>query len=332
MQTQTKLIYDVASALALGQRDQQEDAVIADFPQGGDIGFAVLADGMGGHAAGDLASKIVVTEVFSELKLQSGDVEQLELNMPAILRGAVDVANQGVRYHTDSNPASYGMGATIVAPVLLDDRLYWISVGDSPLYLYRNGLLTQLNEDHSLASQIDMMAAKGMMSTEAAENHPDRHCLTSVLIGDEIPKIDCPETPVMLRENDIIIAASDGLQFLDNDEITSLVSEYARDGSGEITRQLLAALDALGDPHQDNTSICVIRVHAADQGLRSPVRDIRERMTPLEPVFERDIQPPPEIVAAAQLTGGTKLHQMARRMAHGFSSMTSARKTMEKSA
>jgi len=72
------LQYDVASAISLGKRDVQEDAIICDFPLGSELGFAVLADGMGGHAAGDIASKIVVTEVFSELKLQSGDPKGME--------------------------------------------------------------------------------------------------------------------------------------------------------------------------------------------------------------------------------------------------------------
>ena len=260
MAAPSKLSYDVASALAQGQRDNQEDAVIADFPLGGDLGFAVLADGMGGHAAGDIASKIVVTEVFSELKRRSGDAEDFEANMPAILTEAVTAANACVRRHTDEHPSAQGMGATLVAPVLMDNRLYWISVGDSPLFLYRDGKLTQLNEDHSLAGQINLLVERGLMELETAENHPDRHCLTSVLIGDQIPRIDCPTDPVELREGDIVLVASDGLQFLDNEEIQGLLEEKAHLSSAEIAQCLIRALDALNDPHQDNTSICVIKV------------------------------------------------------------------------
>ncbi len=65
--------FDVASAICQGGRDYQEDAIVTDFPFGADSGVVVLADGMGGHAAGDVASKIVVTEVFSELKFESAN-------------------------------------------------------------------------------------------------------------------------------------------------------------------------------------------------------------------------------------------------------------------
>ena len=67
--------YDVATALGLGQRELQEDALVTDFPAGQDVGFVVLADGMGGHAAGELASAILVTEVFAELKFKLAELK-----------------------------------------------------------------------------------------------------------------------------------------------------------------------------------------------------------------------------------------------------------------
>lgn len=275
MPAPARLRYDVASALSLGQRDAQEDAVLADFPMGQDVGFCVLADGMGGHASGDIASKIVVTEVFSELKLQSGDADGLERNIAGILTEAAQAANTCVKLHSDENPDSFGMGATLVAPVLVRDRLYWISVGDSPLYLFRDGRLTRLNEDHSLGSQIDRLVARGLMPADKGADHPDRHCLTSVLIGSAIPRIDCPSRPFSLRHGDIIVVASDGLHFLDACEIEALIRDMADRPSAEITASLIRALDALADPEQDNVSICVIKIVAetamqADMPLRAP--------------------------------------------------------------
>ena len=123
--------YDVATAISVGQRDYQEDAVIADFNIGNPFGFAVLADGMGGHAAGDVASKIVVTEVFSELKLQMGDVEALERDIDDVLRSAAQGANDCIDAHVSQNPDLRGMGATLVAPILFESRLHWISIGVS---------------------------------------------------------------------------------------------------------------------------------------------------------------------------------------------------------
>lgn len=263
-----KTSYDVASAISIGRRACQEDAIVTDFPQGAEHGFVVLADGMGGHAAGDVASRIVVTEVFSELKLQAGDPERLEANITRILRDAAATANECVLTHAMAFPRTNGMGATLLAPVLLRDRLFWISVGDSPLLLYRDGILTQLNEDHSMGPQIDHMVRSGLMPAERARNHPDRNCLTSVLIGRDIPRIDCPAEPLMLRDGDIVIAASDGLQFLDQDEISGVLAGLAGAGSARITEALMRRIEALADPDQDNVSFSVIRVSHGDRPHR----------------------------------------------------------------
>lgn len=260
MQPSAEIYYDAASAQSQGRREQQEDAVVADFPAGAGMGFAVLSDGMGGHAAGDVASKIVVTEIFSELKMQSGNPKGLEEDISGILQAAVQSANDCVRYHAETNPETMGMGATLIAPVLLGDRLYWISVGDSPLYLYRDGRLARLNEDHSMLAQINYLVSHGMMERETAANHPDRHALTSVLIGGEIAKIDCPARPVRVQPNDVILVASDGLQYLSETRIAELIGQGASQSSAEIGAELLRALEDLDDPDQDNISLCVIRV------------------------------------------------------------------------
>ncbi len=198
--------YDVASGISQGARDYQEDAITADFPVGAEAGFVVLADGMGGHAAGDVASKIVLTEVFSELKFHFADVVAFETRAPEILRNVADLANETLRQHTRSHPETDGMGATLVVPALVENRLWWISIGDSPLFLYRNGRLSQLNEDHSMAPQIDFMVKSGLMDPQVAANHPDRNCLISVLMGTRIPKIDCPTKPFELMAGDMLAA------------------------------------------------------------------------------------------------------------------------------
>jgi serine/threonine protein phosphatase PrpC len=255
--------YDVASGISQGARDYQEDAITADFPVGAEAGFVVLADGMGGHAAGDVASKIVLTEVYSELKFHFADVEAFETRAPEILRNVADLANETLRQHTRSHPETEGMGATLVVPCLVENRLWWISVGDSPLYLYRGGKLSQLNEDHSMAPQIDFMVKSGLMDAETAANHPDRNCLISVLMGTRIPKVDCPAKPYELRAGDIVICSSDGLQFLTDAQIERVVGKYAKKRSTEIAERLLEELQKLDDPDQDNISFTIIKVNDA---------------------------------------------------------------------
>jgi PPM family protein phosphatase len=255
--------YDVASGISQGARDYQEDAITADFPVGAEAGFVVLADGMGGHAAGDVASKIVLTEVFSELKFHFADVEAFEAHAPEILHSVANLANDTLREHTRSHPETDGMGATLVVPALVENRLWWISVGDSPLFLFRAGKLKQLNEDHSMAPQIDFMVRSGLMDPQVAANHPDRNCLISVLMGTRIPKIDCPVKPFELKAGDIVVCASDGLQFLTNAQIEKVLNKYRKTRSTEIAERLLDELHRLADPDQDNISFTVIKVNDA---------------------------------------------------------------------
>ena len=266
-----ELVYDTSMGMVLGRRERQEDAVVSDFSSGEAFGFVVLADGMGGHAAGDVASKIVVTEVFSKLKLQSGDPEILEPQIGEVLEKAAVSANKRVGMYARERPEAHGMGATLLAPVFIHDRLYWISVGDSPLYLFRNGVLERLNENHALMSQIDYLVANGIMGREEALNYPDQTCLTSVLIGREIAQLDCRTVPVQIQEGDILIVASDGLQFLCEDQIEGVLRFTQKRSAEDIGAALMKEVQKLDDPCQDNVSLCVVKV--LGQGAGAVVTD-----------------------------------------------------------
>lgn len=260
MPENTKYTYDAAPVISIGRRDQQEDTIAIDFADGADLGFIVLADGMGGHSAGDVASRIVVTEIFSELKMLSDAPDELERNIGPVLRRAVHEANRCVGDVARHEPQMRGMGSTLVAPIVFDNRLYWISVGDSPLYLFRGSRLFRLNEEHSLASRMDKLVAEGQMTEQDALDHPDRMCLTSVLIGGSIPEVDCRDTPIELRDNDILIAASDGLQFISEQQIARIIFDARELPSAEIGSKLLGSIIDLDHPHQDNVSLCVLKV------------------------------------------------------------------------
>ena len=259
MHAATDLIYDSSMVIDLGRRERQEDALASDFPHGQAFGFVVLADGMGGHAAGDVASKIVVTEMFSELKLRSGDPDLLEPQISEVLRGAALHANRCVGHYAREHSNANGMGATLLAPVLVEDRLYWVSVGDSPLYLFRKGELLRLNENHALGSQIDYLVSSGTMSREEALSYPDQTCLTSVLIGEDIAQLDCPRNPIQIMDGDILIVASDGLQFISEEQIEGVLRFKQKGTAEEISAALLKEIQRLDDPCQDNLSLCVIK-------------------------------------------------------------------------
>ena len=251
---------DVATAAIKGSRDYQEDSLISNFPLGQTSGFAVVADGLGGHAAGDVASALVTAEVFGHLKMKEGALELGALDIPQTLRDAAQAANDRVARQVESNDELYGMGSTLLVPVIAGDQLSWISIGDSPLFLFREGELRQINKDHSMAPQLDMMVKVGAMDAEVAKNHPERNALTSVVNGGEIALIDCPTTPTTVFPGDIVIASSDGLQFLENDQIEQIIRDTHKSSSDGIAKALLAAIKELDDPHQDNTAIVAIKI------------------------------------------------------------------------
>ncbi len=257
----TDIAYDVATALWQGKRPYQEDTLLADFHGGMDRGFAVLADGMGGHAAGDLASRLVVIDAVSHLKFLMHDGAALEQSLQSELTSAIETANEVLKDRAADDRRLQGMGATFLATVLFEDRLYWASVGDSPLYLWREGKLKQLNEDHSMAPIIDQMAKSGELTEEEAANHPDRNALTSVLMGRSVKSMDVPKTATVLDPGDVLIQASDGLQYLDEREIVTVLEGLGTDASSrEIADALMQALFDLDDPAQDNTAIMVLQL------------------------------------------------------------------------
>lgn len=301
--------FDVATAVTKGKRDYQEDSLVASFPQGQETGFAVLADGMGGHLSGDVASALVMSEVFSRIKVKEMLLDKQLTDISALLYNTSSAANDRLKEHIKESPETYGMGSTLLATIIRDDELYWVSVGDSPLFLFRDGELRQLNQDHSMAPQIDMMVKVGAMDPETGRNHPDRNTLTSAIAGVDIDKIDCPDEPTKVLPGDIIIVASDGLQFLTNDEIATILQQTKAKHSSEISNALLAALTQHDDPDQDNTAFTIIKLGERQTAEQPATMDKSAVLTQLRTDLGHDapvhddtaddvaVLPEPELVA-----------------------------------
>ncbi|KHQ50829.1 PP2C family protein-serine/threonine phosphatase [Mameliella alba] len=252
-----ELATDAASGQFLGLRSRQEDAMIAQFPEGGLPGLAVLSDGMGGHDDGDLASRILVSEMFAELYLAAARASSQ--GDPGF-RTALDSANARLKQHIDAECISADTGGTLVALRVDAAGLRWLSVGDSPLYLFRDGALRRLNVLHSMGAQLDLMSERGAITPEAARTHPHRHCLTSAVTGQSVPLVDCPAEALALEPGDIVLLASDGLNVLDEGEIAQILRRRPATESAALTRALLAAVEAKKADQQDNVSLVVIRM------------------------------------------------------------------------
>lgn len=232
-----------------GARNYQEDT--AEVAEGSGTLTAVLADGMGGHTGGALASGLACKFFLHAYATSSG-------NVPARLAEALDLANAAIAHETAENPALSGMGCTLIGAVFGPEGIEWVSVGDSPLFLVRKGEIVLLNEDHSLAPEIDKLAVAGKISWAAAHADPRRHFLRSALTGTEIDLVDRSRRPLALQPGDVVILASDGIHTISHGEIAKVVAA-AKEPEG-VADALLAAVAAAGEVHQDNTTVVVVQV------------------------------------------------------------------------
>ncbi|MCK0141496.1 protein phosphatase 2C domain-containing protein [Aliiroseovarius sp. F20344] len=251
--------YDIALVADQGKRDTQEDAIAARFFDAIEAGYVVVADGMGGHDAGDVASGLVKATWQSQL---DDILEREEFNDGTAAEHLTQVAlhaNDAVAEYLQKNGTDLQMGSTLLGVLLRGKHLHWVSVGDSPLYLCRNGFMMRINEDHSMAPMIDAQVSDGSLSEEEARAHPDRNQLTSVIMGAPVPKLDCPEAPVELAKGDVLLAASDGLQYLDDDHIQSIANSCKDQPARDLAVALVQALRAKAHPDQDNITIAVIK-------------------------------------------------------------------------
>lgn len=269
-------VFDHASRTTKGARDYQEDMALVwpgscEAPADGSVGagdgqlIAVLADGMGGHAGGALASRVVCERFLETCAAHGGEVQE------RLLAGLM-AANEAIAEKVRDAPWLSGMGSTMVGVVLGADGVNWVSVGDSPLLLVRRGQLAHLNEDHSLAPELDRLAASGHISADEARRDPRRHMLRSAVTGDELDLVDVSVKPLAFEAGDYIILASDGLHTLDDEEIARIVSGYGADGAAAVASALIRAVEAMRDPHQDNATVVVVRREPAAVKSGQPVR------------------------------------------------------------
>jgi protein phosphatase len=248
--------FEYASRASQGARSYQEDAATVragGAGQGSEALTAVLADGMGGHAGGALASSTACRVFLESYMASAGDV-------PARLDDALRRANAAIGGCVEENPALDGMGCTIIGTVFGPAGIEWVSVGDSPLFLLRQSEIVALNEDHSLAPEIDKLAATGRMTWEDAKADPRRHFLRSALTGADMDLIDRSHRPLALEPGDVVILASDGIHTLSEPDILRVATENAARGPEAVADALLAAVNAAGDIYQDNTTVVVVHV------------------------------------------------------------------------
>ncbi|SMH62706.1 PP2C family protein-serine/threonine phosphatase [Azospirillum agricola] len=244
----------------VGARSNQEDSyVLRPLPEcstgaGGRL-LAIVADGIGGHAHGALASRMAADAFDAAFQAGSEPV-------PVRLKAALHMANDRLASAITAKPELRGMGTTLVGACVEEQSLSWVSVGDSHLYLHRNGALNKLNADHSMSPFLRQAVEEGAAAATIVRTHPKRRALCSALTGQEIPLVDLVQRPIALQPDDTLILASDGLNTLGDDELHRVIAAWNGAAAEELAAALVAALEGKGVPHQDNATVLVARPQA----------------------------------------------------------------------
>lgn len=200
------------------KREINQDYVFATDETIGNLpNLLVVADGMGGHRAGDFASRFTVEVLAEEVQ------NSKETHPEQILGNAIQAANERLMEEAAKDSRLEGMGTTLVAATILDHVLYFANVGDSRLYLI-NKEIRQLSKDHSM---VEEMVRLGGLTEEEAKHHPDKNIITRAMGVKD--KVEPDFFEYRLKGGDTILMCSDGLtNMVDDDEIFQIVKS-ARD-------------------------------------------------------------------------------------------------------
>ena len=221
------------------------------------LGIFVVCDGMGGHAAGEVASQIAVDSVLSYFRERVPPVQKDEYLEDAplgarLLAEAVKKANDAILGYAEEHKNTSGMGTTLVAARFANGVFSIANVGDSRIYLFREGQLMQITEDHSLVME---QVRRGMITLEQAKRSTAQNIITRALGTDESTLPDLGEFPA--QNGDILVLTTDGvLRHVDDAEIRSILLQLP---------SLQAACDTLVDAAnegggEDNSTCVLIRV------------------------------------------------------------------------
>ena len=217
--------------------------------------LAVVADGMGGYEGGQEASRLAVETLVAVYRDFGGD------NPQDALIEALQTAHERIRQYSFAHPELRGMGTTCTAAAIVRgthgsanyDELYYVHVGDTRLYLIRDGQITRVTRDHSYVGRL---VEAGMISQEEAERHPQRNILTAALGTNPDLIMDSPGHPEPLRPEDVLLICSDGLWGLVRDpEILDVVENKSAEQAG---RELIELARERGGP--DNITVEILRL------------------------------------------------------------------------
>ncbi|MDQ1913184.1 Stp1/IreP family PP2C-type Ser/Thr phosphatase [Paenibacillus sp. GD4] len=224
----------------------EDRAVVQDELNG--LSLAIVADGMGGHQAGDIASQMAVELI--QFQLQTLHREMSIEERKQLVKSAVEIANEKIFEFASRRENYHGMGTTVVVVLADEQHVVVAHIGDSRAYRVHKGQMEQLTEDHSLVNEL---VKSGQITREEAFHHPRRNVLTRAL-GTE-PTIEVDVRDIAWEQGDVLLLCSDGLSSLVDQE--KLTVHITGEGSLEekVVRLISEALNAGGD---DNVTVVLM--------------------------------------------------------------------------
>ncbi|MFP4682192.1 MAG: Stp1/IreP family PP2C-type Ser/Thr phosphatase [Ectothiorhodospira sp.] len=232
-------------------RQRNEDTIGED----GALGLLVLADGMGGHAGGDVASRMAVATILGSLRERIPACEAGGHDRMEVLREAVLQANRAIHEAANRDTQYAGMGTTLAVALFHGDRVLLAHVGDSRIYRFRGDRLERLTTDHT---PVQEMVDRGLCSPRQARLSAYRNLITRALGIEAMVTMDTREE--RLRPGDLYLLCSDGLHDMIDDPFIEALIRRHRDDPWGLSRRLIDRANACGG--RDNISVMIARVHA----------------------------------------------------------------------
>lgn len=248
-------------------REHNEDAVASDLS----MGLVMLADGMGGYKAGEVASEMAVLLIASELNQAMQSTSRLIKSEPSLLPesnmliNAVNLTNAAIYQISQNLPECAGMGTTLVTGVFTNNQLVLGHIGDSRMYQLRSEILTQLTEDHSLVQE---QINAGLITTEQAKVARNKNLVTRALGIDLMVEMDLQE--IVVQVGDIYLLCSDGLTDLVSDVEMRKILLEANDNIAYAADKLISAANEQGG--LDNISVVIALIEKSFEAEKSWIR------------------------------------------------------------
>lgn len=258
-----KIVVDSGNISDVGKKRTRNEDYFGSYEFNG-IKIYIVCDGMGGHTGGEFASRIAVNEIKLHLESLPGN----EFNLQSELKNALLRADEAIRTKSIEDPELKTMGSTAVVLALKDGLAFIAHIGDSRVYLLRDGEFNQITKDHSLVQQ---MVDGGIIDAEQAKTHPSRNVVSRALgpEGKSEPEV---QEPFPFYKNDIFLLCTDGLTGLvENDEINQKITALQpQDACIELVKM---ANDRGGN---DNITIQIVKI-------------VKGKMLPLSPEKKKSL-------------------------------------------